>query len=223
MRPTHPPLQPSRDVTVPVVEPRSLAFPLRPPWLWRAVAGALAFVIVLTAATAVAAAVAFGFESGIGGVFALAFAIVPGLFLIVRLKRPIERGLGRRWHRVTLEDDGTLTLRVGRWRKPRRLRLTAAARIEHGHHEYVTTTTVNQRPMKVMIRTAHLLVADGADLVLLVADDWGGEGETTTWPPREPPPSLTPTARMYARDLVRLAAAVTACRDRGAVARPVEP
>lgn len=223
MRPTHPPLQPSRDVTVPVVEPRSLAFPLRPPWLWRAVAGALAFVIVLTAATAVAAAVAFGFESGIGGVFALAFAIVPGLFLIVRLKRPIERGLGRRWHRVTLEDDGTLTLRVGRWRKPRRLRLTAAARIEHGRHEYVTTTTVNQRPMKVMIRTAHLLVADGADLVLLVADDWGGEGETTTWPPREPPPSLAPTARMYARDLVRLATAVTACRDRRAVARPVDP
>lgn len=221
MRPT--PLVPAREATAPFVDPRSLAFPLRPPWLWRAVAGALAFVIVLTAATAVAAAVAFGFESGIGGVFALAFAIVPGLFLIVRLKRPLERGLGRRWHRVTLQADGTLTLRVGRWRKPRRMRLTAAARIEHGRHAYVTTTTVNHRPMKVMIRTAHLLIADGADLVLLLADDWGGEGETTTWPPCEPPSSLAPTARMYARDLVRLAAAVTACRDRGEVARPVDP
>ena len=201
-------------MTVPIVEPRSLALPLRPPWLWRAVAGALAFVIILTAATVVAAAVAFGFESGIGGVFTLAGAIVPGLFLIVRLKRPIERGLGRRWHRVTLQDDGTLTLRVGRWRKPRRLRLTEAARIEHGRQEYVTTTTVNHRPMNVVIRTAHVLVADGADAVLLIADDWGGEGETTAWPRREPPAEPAPTARMYGRDLVRLAAALTACRGR---------
>lgn len=199
---------------MPLVESSSLALPLRPPWVWRAVAGALAFVIILTAATVVAAAVAFGFESGIGGVFTLAGAIVPGLFLIVRLKRPIERGLGRRWHRVTLQHDGTLTLRIGRWRKPRRLHLTEAARIEHGRHDYVTTTTVNHRPMNVMIRTAHVLVADGADAVLLIADDWGGEDETATWPRREPPAEPPPTARMYGRDLVRLAAAVTACRGR---------
>lgn len=185
-----------------------LAFPLRPGWSLRALAGVLGFFVVLLGAVAVAAAVTFGFESGFAGIFTLACALVPGPYLIVRIKRPIERGLGRRWHRATLEANGTLTLRLGRWSKLRRLRLADATRIEHGRYQYVTSTTVNHRPMQVVIRTAHLLIADPTQLVILLADDWGGEGETTSWPPREPPDAPAPAARMYAGDLVRLVAAI---------------
>ncbi len=184
------------------------AWPLRPPWAWRALAGVLAFLVVLLGAVAVAAAVAFGFTSGFAGIFTLACAIVPGLFVIVRVKRPIERGLSRRWHRITLERDGTLTLRTGRWRTARRLRLAEAARIEHGRFEYRTSTTVNHRSMKLVIRTAHLLIAGPTQTVILLADDWGGEGETTSWPPLAPPDAPPPAARMYAGDLVRLVAAI---------------
>lgn len=188
------------------------AFPLRPAWGWRALAGVLAFVVVLVGAVALAAAVAFGFTSGFAGIFTLACALVPGPFLVVRVKRPIERGLGRRWNRVTVEQDGTLTLRAGRWSRRLRLRLADATRVEHGRHEYVTSTTVNQRPMKIVIRTAHLLLADPTQVVVLIADDWGGEGATTGWPALAPPDTPAPAARMYAADLVGLVAAIDAIR-----------
>ena len=188
----------------------TLVLPLRPGWAWRALAAVLAFLAVLFAAVGIAATIAFSFTSGFAGIFTLACALVPGLFLIVRIKRPIERGLGRRWNRVTLEPDGTLTLRVGRSRPRVRLRTAEVTRCEHGRWDVQTTTTVNHRRMDVTVRLAYLLLADADRTVVLLADDWGGEGASTAWPRREPPDAPPPLARIYAADLVRLTDAVRA-------------
>lgn len=193
--------------TSPYLDRRVLAWPLRPPWIWRAAAGIAAFLLVLAGAVALAAAVAVGLGSGFGAIFTLGCGLLVGMFVIVRIKPAIERALGRRWHRVTLDADGTLSFRTGRVAPGLRVRLDRITRLEPGAWDAVTSTTVNNRPMKVVVRTAHLTIATADCTVVLVADDWGGERETIGWPRREPPDRPAPV-RMYARDLVELVGAI---------------